>query len=467
MNGKHISALLLFGLIALVSLALAAPEEEVEQDSLRLAIIVHRHGDRTPVLIPEGHQERWPLGPGQLTGTGVHQLWELGDQLRGMLDGFLDTTYAPGVVYSRASNKDRTLQSAEAMLMALFPPGYGPTFPFEATEQASSLPESFQPVPTHSVELERDHILRGYQNCPRYDQYMLDTFYNAPAGEEATLANQELLDELADVFDADVSLKNLDLFYDYLWCSDMHDMQDLVSDDVFQQTVDLYNWVYSQDFTPNDQSRLIGGPLIGQVLDDMQSLIRGDDSTKAKLYSAHDVTLGTLRAVLGLESTEVPPYASWAMFELHRISNEWVVKFTYNGEVEALPFCKDILLDGYCPLEAYESALRSIVPEDPEAECSLDFNGSHPTGDVVEDDEDEGESSPLVSSFLIIAVLSATEVLLLIVVAILLGYIYVIRKDRFVFVHRGTLPTADNNEQVEVELEDLKARRSEAPSEDV
>lgn len=70
----------------------------------------------------------------------------------------------------------------------------------------------------------------------------------------------------------------------------MHGMQDLVNEDVFQQTVDLYNWVYSQDFAPNNQSRLIGGPLIGQVLDDMQALVRGDDSTKAKLYSAHGTT---------------------------------------------------------------------------------------------------------------------------------------------------------------------------------
>ena len=95
--------------------------------------------------------------------------------------------------------------------MALFPPGTGPTYPFEAEEQNSSLPDNFQPVPTHSVELQRDHILRGYQNCPRYDQYMLETFYNAPAGTEATAANQELLDQLSDVFDgADVTLKNLD-----------------------------------------------------------------------------------------------------------------------------------------------------------------------------------------------------------------------------------------------------------------
>lgn len=39
---------------------------------------------------------------------------------------------------------------------------------------------------------------------------MLETFYDAPAGEEATAANKELLDELAAVFDADVTLKNLD-----------------------------------------------------------------------------------------------------------------------------------------------------------------------------------------------------------------------------------------------------------------
>lgn len=98
-----------------------AREVVVEDEStLRLAVVVHRHGDRTPVIVPEGHEDRWPTGPGQLTGLGVHQLWELGEHLRESLsEEFLATSYAPELVYSRASNKDRTLQSAEAMLVRL------------------------------------------------------------------------------------------------------------------------------------------------------------------------------------------------------------------------------------------------------------------------------------------------------------------------------------------------------------
>lgn len=57
---------------------------------------------------------------------------------------------------------------------------------------------------------------------------------------------------------------------------------------------------------------------------------------------------------MGLDSAEVPPYASWAMFELHRISDDWQVKFTYNGEVEPLSFCEDARVGDYCPLDAYE-----------------------------------------------------------------------------------------------------------------
>lgn len=94
------------------------------------------------------------------------------------------------------------------------------------------------------------------------------------------------------------------------------------------------------------------------------------------------------------------------------------------------------------------------MPDDPDAECALDFHESAANAD---DSDDEDGTSPLVSSALIIAVLGATEVLLLVVVAVLVGYIYMIRKDRFVFVNRGpSQPSGDA--PVEVELDEIAPR---------
>lgn len=103
------------------------------------------------------------------------------------------------------------------------------------------------------------------------------------------------------------------------------------------------------------------------------------------------------------------------------------------------------------------------MPDDPDAECALDFHESAANAD---DGDDEDGTSPLVSSALIIAVLGATEVLLLVVVAILVGYIYMIRKDRFAFVNRGpSLPSGDA--PIEVELDEIKAPRAEPLGDDM
>ena len=85
-------------------------------DSERLMVLVHRHGDRTPIFIPENYKADWPLGEGQLTGTGVNQLFLLGETIRGFYPE-LPTNYSSGVIYSRASDTDRTLQSAQSMMV--------------------------------------------------------------------------------------------------------------------------------------------------------------------------------------------------------------------------------------------------------------------------------------------------------------------------------------------------------------
>ena len=82
----------------------------------RFMVVVHRHGDRTPVFIPENYKIDWPQGEGQLTGAGVNQLFLLGENLK-IFYPELPTNYTSGVLYSRASDTDRTLQSAQSMMV--------------------------------------------------------------------------------------------------------------------------------------------------------------------------------------------------------------------------------------------------------------------------------------------------------------------------------------------------------------
>ena len=91
--------------------------------TLQLVIITHRHGDRTPIYYPSDELDfvTWPLGYGQLTPLGVHQLFELGFAVRNNLPyDFLPANYSSELVHIRASDTDRTLQSAESLMVPSF-----------------------------------------------------------------------------------------------------------------------------------------------------------------------------------------------------------------------------------------------------------------------------------------------------------------------------------------------------------
>jgi hypothetical protein len=62
---------------------------------------------------------------GQLTDIGVGQLQAFGSQLRATYVsnyGFLPSSYQEGTISIRATNIPRTMQSAQAMMLGLYPP---------------------------------------------------------------------------------------------------------------------------------------------------------------------------------------------------------------------------------------------------------------------------------------------------------------------------------------------------------
>ena len=54
-------------------------------------------------------------------------------------------------MYVRATDYDRTLMSAQSLLMGMYPPGTGPSAPENA---ATSFTLSFQPIPIFSAPAE-------------------------------------------------------------------------------------------------------------------------------------------------------------------------------------------------------------------------------------------------------------------------------------------------------------------------
>ena len=189
-------------------------KETSSGDTLEMMIITHRHGDRTPIFYPEEELELvpWPEGYGQLTSTGVSQLYHLGLSLRDQIsEELLPSSYTADIVKVRASDTDRTLQSAFSLLTGLYPPGTGPSYPFEypLTSQSPSLPSSIQPIPIHTVDPHSDYLLRSFDNCKRYQEYLKDDVFTSQAAIDLQTENADLLSLLSSTFDMTISLSNL------------------------------------------------------------------------------------------------------------------------------------------------------------------------------------------------------------------------------------------------------------------
>src|ERR1700730_861864 len=107
-------------IILFVALALVAVNAW-SQEKLIFAIDLIRHGDRTPInSIPKSPPYHWAEGPGQLTPEGMQQEYQLGVQFRKRyIDQYhlLPPHYDGDTIYVRSSDYDRTLMSAESLLM--------------------------------------------------------------------------------------------------------------------------------------------------------------------------------------------------------------------------------------------------------------------------------------------------------------------------------------------------------------
>uniref|UniRef100_A0A670ZG42 Acid phosphatase 2, lysosomal n=1 Tax=Pseudonaja textilis TaxID=8673 RepID=A0A670ZG42_PSETE len=102
--------------------------------------VVYRHGDRSPLSTypTDPHKAAaWPHGFQQLSEVGILQQKALGKFLRERYAGFLSPSYKPQEIYVRSTDYDRTIMSAQANLMGLYPNSH-PEIPWK-------------PVPIHTV----------------------------------------------------------------------------------------------------------------------------------------------------------------------------------------------------------------------------------------------------------------------------------------------------------------------------
>jgi len=333
--------------------------------------LVYRHGARSPTRFypANPNNDKWPEGTGKLTPIGMNMQFELGKFLKDRYISnthFIDPMYLHDEVYIRSSDRERCLQSAESQLAGLYPPMgrqvWNPNLPW-------------QPIPVHTVPLDKDPILRpDGTNCPRLYE-IEEEKKNEPIYKEKLKEHENLLQYLTMYSGMNITFENIDIIIDNYLCERM---QNLSSPswtlERLDEIIEISDWTFLNNFTgDNEMGRLLGGSFLNLIINNMKQMSEGTKSTdlfKMNIFSGHDTSLLSLAAGLDIQMT-VPPFASCIMLELHADeSNNYYVEMQYRNDSSGTLYPLELKECQFsCPLQAFISLTKNRVTDNQAKEC--------------------------------------------------------------------------------------------------
>uniref|UniRef100_A0A670ZAN0 Acid phosphatase, prostate n=1 Tax=Pseudonaja textilis TaxID=8673 RepID=A0A670ZAN0_PSETE len=325
--------------------------------------VVYRHGDRSPLSTypTDPHKAAaWPHGFQQLSEVGILQQKALGKFLRERYAGFLSPSYKPQEIYVRSTDYDRTIMSAQANLMGLYPNSH-PEIPWK-------------PVPIHTVPAKYDKVRE--HNPTMNLEYFNYFCFPLLQGFMEKMANYTGLKS------EQLTLRGLWKVHDTLFCQKTHNMS-LPSWATAQvlatlSEIEMFNIeAHVGMHAAQEKARFIGGLLLGAILSNFSKMVCQDLPLKMIMYSAHDSTLIALQAALGVYNGHLPPYAACHGFEFYQESNNsFSVAMFYRNRSDQRPHI--LPLPGCpmpCPLPLFIHLTRTAIPKDWDAECQNPQSG--------------------------------------------------------------------------------------------
>jgi|GEM_PF-329011 len=372
--------------------------ENQEIGTLRAVTIITRHSAISPKYSLPNNPISWDIGKSQLTALGVFDMYNKGQWLRQKYidrEQLIGRNYHTSTLYVRSSSTDRALQSAQVMMLGMFPLGTGQT-PQSYDPSSPSLPGlylAFTPVPVHSVALENDNLLRPWTkqaNCRKYRNFVKG-LAQSEAYQKKAAEYAPFLQKIADItgFNAGEEpakiLYEINKIYEPLSAQMIHKIpiELEISEEDLQLLSDLSDWNYHQQFLGKGIGRITGGPFLQEVVNNLNGFVEsGGKKRKLHLYSAHQRTLLGIQAALGIESFHakaplyrgrVPALASHYAFELRELSpNTYAVQLKFvsgiNGKEQVIPIpgCSGYL----CSLEQFKKLTAEVIPQDWQSECN-------------------------------------------------------------------------------------------------
>jgi len=330
------------GLSILIQGCLAA--NVFASEKLIFAIDIIRHGDRTPLIDLPKAPHHWQEGLGQLTPIGMAQEYQLGKHLR---DEYITQTqllpeqYSIKTMYVRSTEYDRTVMSAQCLLLGLYPLGNGPK---NSASQAYALPEGYQPIPIFTLPQQEDSLLRPFNDKVLFGKLLQKYLFSTPAWIEKglelkqsmakwraatglALTNPMELMELADA---------ISIYQRY----QVPLPPDLGQDDI-RAIMEITHNQWTALYKNPSIASVAGSKHLAMIVEKLQTAQQKNSELKYILFSAHDSTLLVQMAALDAPLDEWPEYASRLNFSLFEEGNDHdIVRISYNDKPVFIPACK-------------------------------------------------------------------------------------------------------------------------------
>ncbi len=365
--------------LLLISLIFVQVHAEIEGDSPELiaAIVLYRHGARTPLHYLPASSETcaWPKGPrnaGQLTNLGQVEQYRLGKFYRNRYFEqyhIIGSKYNISEVVIRSSGTDRTVMSAYSNLVGLFPAGTGnPDLP-GAVQPAPVVSPRGSPWPRGS-----DRLLHPESVCPFLKELENATMYStdwALVEYEYGALMKRLSDDLG--YSKILGARDIGEIYDPIHSALFHSPRacptpDALSSYDWQDLVNLHaKKEHARIGTRGDlRTRITITPLLVEWSSRVESVVESVVSPPFRLamFSGHDTNVEALLAAFGLWGPNAPevPFASHVELEVWRIDGELTVSMTHDNQAMFIPECDGV----YCTIQQWRDAVSAIV---------VDFDG--------------------------------------------------------------------------------------------
>lgn len=384
-------------------------EAEGASTTLRQVLLLHRHGDRTPVVFdPEDPLAKEPFwafhGLGQLTNRGKARLYLLGKMMRTRYDKFLKGKVNKNERISRSSGVLRCIESAQTFLasfLSLNESSSDDAPKLVWDRRVNILAQLWQPVNIQSVPAKLDAMLAESAECKAFTNEQENVIENSAE------AQQMYVDYKYEKTILENSIgRKVTRFYMWMWSASLIEVErSYFADKMKFELINIYDRLMEAGSkamglyaSTVKARRLRSGLLMGDMIRNM-ILFRdtgNQANTMAKKflhYSAHDLTLVTVLSMLDMwnKFPSHPDYGSNLSLELHHDeqSDEWFVRFFYMSPVPSapnelhLPNCESDHPKSRCTLDKFQQIMQPYTIDswkDWMKECGNDYDNLDPYG---------------------------------------------------------------------------------------